>query len=95
MSIRMMLGGLCGAVFWIYVVLAVLALLYIPVSVYGLFGVEPDSLSGLFAVVLALPWISLVSGIAGVGLFWNIVLVAGCLVLNAAILWMLCRLFRR
>jgi hypothetical protein len=91
-----MANRLCKAVFWLYVGAASLALLIIPVSERGLFGVEPTPLAGVFAVLLAQPWLSLLPDVTGgKGAFWSLVLVAGCLMLNAALLRAVCRLFRR
>jgi hypothetical protein len=91
-----MLTRICRAAFWLYVVLAILALSLIPISERGLFGVEPTPLAGVFAVLLAQPWLSLLPDVTGgKGAFWSLVLVAGCLMLNAALLRAVCRLFRR
>jgi hypothetical protein len=40
----------------LYAVACVLSLLVIYFSVNHLFGIEPDPLSGIFALILALPW---------------------------------------
>lgn len=91
-----MVNRLCRAVFWLYVGAASLAFLIIPVSERELFGVERTPLAGVFAVLLAQPWLLLLSDVSGgKGAFWSLVLVAGCLTLNAALLWVFCRLFRR
>jgi hypothetical protein len=42
--------------FWIYVVAAVAALALVPISLFELFGVARDPLSGIPAVLLGLPW---------------------------------------
>ncbi|HTR12522.1 MAG TPA: hypothetical protein VMI72_04500 [Roseiarcus sp.] len=84
---------LCRAVFWLYAAMAAFALLLIPISAHGLFAVEPSPLAGVFAVLLAQPWLSLASDIASENAAaWNLAIVGGCLVPNAAILRLICRL---
>jgi hypothetical protein len=91
-----MANRLCTAIFWLYVGAASLALLIIPVTERGLFGVERTPLAGVIAVLLAQPWLSLLPDVTGgKSAFWGFVLVAGCLTLNAGLLQVLCRLFRR
>ncbi|MGD9544649.1 MAG: hypothetical protein AB7F41_06325 [Methylocystis sp.] len=91
-----MLNRLCKGVFWLYVISATLALLLVPISERGLFGVDPSPLAGVFAVLLAQPWLSFVpDGFFGDGAIWNLALTGCCLAFNAALLRLICRLFRR
>ncbi|MGD9656283.1 MAG: hypothetical protein AB7U61_01375 [Methylocystis sp.] len=90
-----MLNRLCNGLFWLYVTLATFALLLVPASERGLFGVEPSPLSGVFAVLLAQPWLSLLADrLFGEGVIRNLAVVGCCLALNAAILRLICRIFR-
>jgi hypothetical protein len=41
---------------WSYAVLCVGSLLLIAASAFGWFGVQPDALAAVYAIVLALPW---------------------------------------
>ena len=41
---------------WTYGVAGVLSLLVIPISAKGMFGLPPDALAAVFAIVLAMPW---------------------------------------
>jgi len=41
---------------WTYGVAGVLSLLVIPVSAKGWFGLAPDPLAAVFAILLAMPW---------------------------------------
>jgi hypothetical protein len=80
----------CRVLTGLYIVLCGLALAAIPFNAAGLAG-EPDPLSGIFAVVLAAPWIWFVGPIISEsGTFWNMLVAGGCMVLNALLLWSLC-----
>ena len=41
---------------WLYGIAAVLSLAIIPIGAKGWFGLEPDPLVAVFAIMLALPW---------------------------------------
>ncbi|WP_034491095.1 hypothetical protein [Afifella pfennigii] len=86
---------ICISVFWFYVVLAIFSLLVVPLNRAGFLGMTPDPLAGVFAVLLAQPWISLIARIPGLGeVLEGPLFVAACLALNAALLRLLCRLAR-
>lgn len=85
---------ICRAVFWIYVIVSALALLAIPASEEQMFGLWPDPLAGVFAILLAQPWVSLI-GRASHGAMSGYGLVIGGMVANAAIIRFACRLMRR
>lgn len=54
---RRLLGGAA----WVYLAAGLFALALVPMSANGWFGIEPDPLSGVFALFLALPWSLLLS----------------------------------
>ncbi len=86
----------CRAVFWLYLLLCLLALLVIPASEAGLFGLTPDPLAAVFAVLLAQPWLSLVSAVVGdTGLAASVAMTLAGMVLNAALLRAVCNLLAR
>jgi sugar phosphate permease len=81
---------LCRAVIGLYVLAGIAAIAIVPLNAAGLAG-EPDPLSGIFAILLAAPWIWLVDGLmAETGVAWNLTLTAICMALNAAIMWAIC-----
>lgn len=41
---------------WIFGAIYVMALTIFAIGVFGLFGVEPDPLAGIFLIPLGLPW---------------------------------------
>lgn len=75
-----------------YIVLSLVALLLVPLNAVGAFGMEPDPLSGIFALLLSMPW-SLLTGrfASDTNTIWNLGLTAVGMALNAAILAFLCR----
>ena len=83
----------CRVVTGIYVMLCLGALAVIPLNAAGMFG-EPDPLSGVFAVILAMPWLHILSnlvGDAGGNTAASFALAGAGMGLNAAILWYGCR----
>jgi hypothetical protein len=86
---------LCRGVLIAYVILATAALLLIPASAAGLFGLSPDPLSGIYAIALALPWSIVAPWPDAAGLMANLLVIAAELALNAAIIWAACRGVRR
>jgi hypothetical protein len=91
-----MLSRICRTIFWLYICVATLALLLIPMSEFGILGSERTPFSGIFAVLLAQPWLSLVSSVmAGDRIAWNVIVVGCCVVLNAVILRLICYFTRR
>jgi hypothetical protein len=87
----------CLAFVALYAILCVVALLLIPLGAMGLLGSEPDPLSGIFAVLLAMPWTLALSGLmSDTSVLWNLVLAAAGMLLNGLIVGFLCsRLARR
>jgi hypothetical protein len=73
----------------LYAALCVVALWFIPASVHGWLGVEPDPLAAVFALLLALPW-SLLLRLAGdPGPWLATALLAAGMALNLWLLWRL------
>ncbi|MCJ8190700.1 SCO4225 family membrane protein [Sphingomicrobium aestuariivivum] len=78
-----------------YVVLGALALFAIPASVEGWAGVEPDPLSGIFALLLALPWSLLLMLVGDAGPWPSFLVCAAGIALNTFILWRISRTSRQ
>jgi hypothetical protein len=76
----------------VYAVAGIIAVLMVPASVYGWAGVEPDPLSGVFALLLGLPW-SLTLELLGEPNTWKSLAV--CAVGIAINAWLLFWLARR
>lgn len=84
---------ICKIVTGIYVLLCVGALAIIPLNSANLFG-EPDPLTGVFAIILAMPWIQILSNLMGDtsgNLSASFALAGIGMGLNAAILWYGCK----
>jgi hypothetical protein len=82
----------CKVITGIYVMLCLGALAVIPLNAAGMFG-EPDPLSGVFAVILAMPWMHIFTNIvgdAGGNAAAGFIMAGAGMGLNAAILWGLC-----
>jgi hypothetical protein len=87
---------ICRTVFWLYVIACAASLLLVALSATGALGFEPDPLSGIFAVVLAQPWLGLTSWLSsGAHPVVSLIHVTLCVVLNAAIIHYVCRWIRR
>lgn len=90
------INGMRRALRWIlvvYVGLCAVALLLIWASAKGAFGLEPDPVAAVFAVLLAQPWLGMLGTEAGGGgLVSGILLIVACMALNAGILWLVQRL---
>jgi hypothetical protein len=57
------LSRLCRRLFVVFAVLYLLALLLLALGTFGLMGVERDPLSGVFLVLLGIPWAQCSSGL--------------------------------
>jgi hypothetical protein len=79
----------------LYAALCVVALWFIPASVYGWMGVEPDPLSAVFAMVLALPWTFLLRLVPDGGPWAAAALLAAGMAINVWLLWRLQRWWER
>ena len=69
-----------------------MALALLLIGTFGLFGQERDPLSGVFLILLGLPWVSLLDGVSDGPKPWLAVLAPA---LNLFILMALCRAFSR
>lgn len=79
----------------LYALLCLAALALVPANARGWFGMEPDPLSGLYAIVLALPWSLILARPPGLSVTAGVLLIVLGMAANAAlILWIGTR-FRR
>jgi hypothetical protein len=69
MMLRTILSVYCG--------LCLVSLLVLGAGTFGWFGVEPDPLSGVFALMLALPWPGVFDDLGSGPAFGLIVVIAG------------------
>ncbi|MGH8703085.1 MAG: hypothetical protein ACREVR_18180 [Burkholderiales bacterium] len=79
----------------LYAALCVVALWFIPASVHGWLGVEPDPLAGVFAMLLALPWTRLLRLVPDAGPWPSAALLAAGMAMNVWLLWRLQRWWQR
>jgi len=87
-------GRICRIAVIIYQVLCALSLLVVPLSAIGAFGLTPDPLAAVFAILLALPWSLLLDQLGGEGnTALNLAFLAVGMVINGALLLALCRFF--
>lgn len=87
---------ICRTVFWIYLILAVVALALVPAGAFGWFGIERDPLVAIFAVLLAQPWASMATPFTDPDRpVWNMALIALGLAINAALIRGCCHVLRR
>lgn len=76
-----------------YITACVAALAIVPLSNMGAFGLEPDPLSGVFAVALSMPWSLLASRLLEAeSAIVSLLLLAAGMVANAIILLWACKL---
>ena len=73
----------------LYAALCVVALWFIPASVHGWLGVEPDPLAAVLALLLALPWSLLLRLVGEPGPWLATALLAAGMALNLCALWRL------
>jgi hypothetical protein len=78
----------CKIVVGAFLLLYLAALLVLAAGTFGLFGAERDPLSGIYVLVLGLPWNRLIDVFPGASQPW---LAAGAPLLNLPILWAICR----
>jgi hypothetical protein len=79
----------------LYGVLCLIALWFIPASVYGWLGIERDPLAAVFALLLAMPWSLLLRRIGDHGVWFSGVWLAIGMAINLWLLWLLQRWWRR
>lgn len=78
-----------------YALLCLVALLMIPASAYSWWGFGPDPLSGVFAIILAMPWAMGLWALDGAPIWLSILLLALCMGANLTIIISLGRWLRR
>lgn len=84
----------CKIVLGIYLALCVVSLALIPISAKGVWGIEPDALASVFAVILASPWVQLIGRWAiETSLIFNFLILVVGMLINTIILIGLCRWF--
>jgi hypothetical protein len=79
----------------LYALLCLIALLFVPASIYGWFGVAQDPLGGVFAILLALPWSAALGHLPTLGTAATMVLLIAAMALNILILLGIGRLAAR
>ena len=79
----------------VYAALSLFALLLIPASLFGWFGVAPDPLSGVYAYLLSLPWILILMPFDTINSWVALAVSAAGMALNVWLLLRLARLFSR
>lgn len=87
-----MVGWSCRIVLVLFAILYACGLGVLAIGTVGLFGVTPDPLSGIYVIVLGLPWVLFADGAPEVLTPW---LAAAAPLVNLAILLALCRLAGR
>lgn len=86
---------LCRVVVTVYAVLCALALVIIPLNAAGMFGMEPDPLSAIYALLLSAPWSFLAGDLVGDSVVGHLILAVVGMAVNAVIFLFVCRLFGR
>ena len=75
----------------VYAVLGALAVLAVPASLYSVGGMAEDPLSGIFALLLAMPWALLLDPLGIDGTWTTLAFCTAGIVLNFLILWRFAR----
>lgn len=79
----------CKLIVGVFAVLYIAALALLAIGTFGLFGNEPDPLSGIFLLPLGLPWTFVIDGAPEPLLPW---LAIAAPAVNLVLLYGLCRL---
>jgi hypothetical protein len=79
----------------VYAALCLGALTLIPISSRGWFGVEPDPLAGVAAIVLAMPWSFALQWLPGGGPWPGMLVVLAGMAANVGVMLWLGRVSRR
>ena len=79
----------------VYAAMCLAALALIPISSRGWFGVEPDPLAGVLAIVLAMPWSFALQWLHGGGPWPGMLVVLAGMAANFGIILWLGRVSRR
>lgn len=82
----------CRVFFWLFIASYLFAIFVYLTGVFGWFNTESDPLSGIFLIILGQPWITLSALLPE-----SLLLFTGIIapVLNAAIIFVICRTFNR
>lgn len=72
---------------WTYLLVGIFSLLLIPASLYEWFGIEKDPLSGVYALILGLPWTRLLFLFEEVSTWFALVFTAFGILINASLLF--------
>lgn len=83
--------GICRIATLIFLAAYVIALALMGIGTFGLFGQEKDPLSGVFVVLLGLPWNRIMDSVSEAALPWIAIAAPA---VNLLILMALCRIFR-
>jgi hypothetical protein len=83
---------LCRIVTWVFLAAYLLALALLLIGTFGLFGQQPDPLSGIFLIPLGLPWNRFIDQFPESLWPW---LAAAAPLLNSLILNLFCRFVAR
>lgn len=87
-----MLSAFCRVVPALFALAYLLAVALLAASTFGLFGVEPDPLSGVYVILLGQPWVRFVDATPEVLSPW---LAAGAPIVNLVLLMLICKVARR
>ena len=79
----------------VYAVLCLVAFLLIPAADQGWLGVSKDPLSGVFVIILALPWTLLLPHFGDIGIAGAVAVILAGMAFNIAILLVIGRLLSR
>lgn len=86
-GIRSVLRGFSYA----YLLAGLVAIAVIPASVYGWFGIAPDPLAGVFALLLGLPWTAVLMVLDDAGPTLATAVCAAAIIVNFILLTRLAR----
>ena len=79
----------------IYGFACVVSLIIATIGVFELFDVEPDPLTAVFAIALAMPWVGVMPAVSGDGAeLTNLALIVVCMSVNASVLLTALRILR-
>jgi len=73
----------------IYTVMGIFFLMLIPASVNGWFGIVPDPLSGIFALIFGMPWTLFLNLTEATNLYVSFLVSAGGIAINSLFLFWL------
>ena len=76
---------------FIYLLFGIASLLMVPAGLYEWFGIEQDPLSGVFALLLALPWTLSLNLFKETSTYFSLMVSAIGIAINSAFLFWLAR----